>query len=102
MKVATKSDKEFMAKIASLPCIACGDYPVQVHHICEGGRRLGHKYTLPLCENCHEGSFSIGNAKKSFTAKYGTELEMLQEVYQILGMEYVPKVSKVYGRTNTK
>ncbi len=38
MKTATKSDKEFMAKIASLPCVACGDYPVQVHHITEGKR----------------------------------------------------------------
>lgn len=63
---------------------------VQLH-----GRRLGHFYGIGLCHEHHEGKFSIGNAKKSFIAMYGTELELCQKMYKMLGMEYKPKESKV-------
>ena len=95
-KPATKAEKEFMAKVKELPCIVCGYYPVDCHHITEGGRRLGNMYCLPLCFDHHEGQiFSIGNHKKSFIKKYGTELELLEKVYKKLGMVYVPKQSKI-------
>lgn len=97
-KPATKDEKEFMARVASLNCITCGNFPVQIHHICESSKRIGHKFVLPLCPECHESKFSIGNAKKSFIAMYGTELELCQKMYKMLGMEYKPKESKVYGR----
>jgi hypothetical protein len=68
-------------KIKSMPCITCdAPPPVEAHHICVGGRRLGHLFTLPLCQSCHEGAFSIGNSKKQFIAKHGTELELLEKV----------------------
>ena len=73
-----------MQKLSEMNCITCGAYGVQIHHICQGGRRLGHDYTLPLCPECHEGKFSIGNAKKSFVAKYGSEMELLEKVNEIL------------------
>jgi hypothetical protein len=78
-KAASKADKERMALLKTLPCIVCGSSPVEVHHITEGGRRLGHQYTIPLCYFHHEGNFcSIGNTKKSFVDKFGTELEILE------------------------
>lgn len=80
-KALTKADKEHLLFIKSMRCCACGrSAPSEAHHITQCGRRLGHYYTIPLCHECHEGKFSIGNAKKQFIAKYGTELELLEKV----------------------
>lgn len=86
-KAATKEERAHLAFIKSLPCICCGMFGVDAHHITQGGRRLGHKYTLPLCQNCHEGEFSIGNAKKSFIKEYGTELQLLEKLKQKYKLE---------------
>ncbi|MGL4999507.1 MAG: hypothetical protein ACRC5T_11110 [Cetobacterium sp.] len=64
--------------------IACGaSAPCDAHHIVQGGRRLGHMFVLPFCFQCHRGKFSITYAKKSFIAKYGTEMELLERVNEI-------------------
>ena len=85
-KPATKREKDRMALLKQLPCVACSlTKNVQVHHICEAGRRKGHKFTLNLCFECHEGNIcSIGNTKKTFIAKYGTELELLGKTNKML------------------
>jgi hypothetical protein len=84
-KPATKKEREHLAKIKSLPCIACSaPPPTEAHHITVCGRRLGHLFALSLCHECHEGEFSIGNAKKRFIEKYGTELFLLQKVNELL------------------
>jgi hypothetical protein len=38
----------------------------------------------PYLPRWQEGKFSIGNAKKSFVAKYGTELELLKKVQDLV------------------
>ena len=92
-------EREHILEVKNLPCVACGKPPIsQAHHICQGGRRLGHYYVLSLCYSCHEGKFSIGNAKKSFVAKYGTELELLEKVYEMLGKPMPELKSKVYKK----
>lgn len=71
----------------------CGGI-IEAHHITQCGRRLGHFFCLPLCQSHHEGTkLSIGNTKKSFMARYGTELELLEKVNEILGIqrEYAPE-----------
>lgn len=78
-------------RIKEMDCIVqdrfCGGL-VEAHHITQGGRRLGHFSTLPLCQGHHEGTkLSIGNTKKSFVAKYGSELELLTKVNEILGIK---------------
>lgn len=84
-RAASLTEKERMARLKTMPCIACRSrQQVEVHHITQGGRRLGHEFTLCLCHECHEGKFSIGNAKKSFIMKYGTELELLGKVNKLL------------------
>jgi hypothetical protein len=79
-----------MARIADLGCIACrkeGNYrPAAVHHIVQGGRRLGHMFTLPLCDPGHHqngaqfGMVSVHPFKARFEAMYGAQIELLKEV----------------------
>lgn len=86
-----------MAKIKEMDCIACGNWGVDCHHITSGGRRLGNMFCLPLCLECHRyGKISIASGTKKFEKYWNkTQLEMLQEIYQKLNMEYKPKESKL-------
>lgn len=81
-------ERAWMDWITSYGCIACridghGFTPPAVHHILRGGRRMGHRYTLPLCDPGHhqggeaKGMVSRHPWKARFEARYGTELELL-------------------------
>jgi hypothetical protein len=49
----TKQGAARMAAVKELECIVCGYWPVDVHHLTRGGRRLGDRYTVPLCRWHH-------------------------------------------------
>lgn len=74
-----------MARVAELPCVACGDIGVNVHHI---GTHMGggrdNMRVIPLCPFCHTGSFSIHNSKKAFERVYGTQEEMLAKTTALM------------------
>lgn len=85
-----------MRRITDYGCVACRkhgieDVPASVHHIIQGNRRMGHLFTLPLCYAHHQGGGlggipSVHQAKQSFVKKYGSELELLAELQQTLGI----------------
>ncbi len=90
------AEKEWMGKVAELGCIVCrqqgrGFVPCAVHHIVEGGRRLGHLFTLGLCQPGHhmdspdKSQISRHPNKARFTAAYGSEYELLWITKQLLG-----------------
>lgn len=98
-KTPTKQEREWMTAIVEYGCIACqmdGNLPrpTAVHHIVSGGRRMGHLFTLPLCDTPQGGHHQNGDAlglvsvhpwKKRFEAKYGTQLELLARLKTELG-----------------
>lgn len=95
-KVApTAGEARWMAAIAQLGCIACrldgvAPRPTAVHHILKGGRRLGHLFTLPLCDPGHHqngaacGFISRHPFKARFEARYGAEMELLEKVRSLV------------------
>lgn len=85
-KAPTKSEKEHMARVAEMGCMVCGS-PAMVHHaLTGGGGRRNHSKVLPLCHHHHQGAEGIHTiGRKTWQAKYGTELEMLEEVARRLG-----------------
>ena len=94
-KSATKVEREWMTRIADLGCVACRqdgieDTPANVHHICQGMRRLGHLFTIPLCPEHHKSDGrhvpSIHNQRRTFVQRYGTELELLAGLQVELGI----------------
>lgn len=93
-KPPTKTEREWMARIADMGCIACRkdgiSSPASVHHIVQGNRRLGHLFTLPLCYLHHQGDGrevpSVHFSKRTFVQRYGTELELLAELQTELGI----------------
>ena len=101
-KVATKAERAYMSKVASLGCWIC-QMPCQVHHIrpigLGIGRRSSHYDTIPLCNSHHVGNFSIHNCKQQFEDMYGKETNILQEVKKrVADMEQANDLFNFYNK----
>lgn len=98
-----------MDRLQEVGCIACRirfgmGAPADVHHITEGGRRLGHDFTIPLCPWHHRGisAFpdrvatekygpSLAKSKREFVGEFGTEKTLLHRVNVLLAAsKYMP------------
>lgn len=78
--VRGKDGREHMAKVASLPCVICGYWPVQVHHVICGRfsqRKASDLDTIPLCKPCHD---ELHAGKDSWVAKNGYDTDYLHQV----------------------
>jgi hypothetical protein len=91
----TEKEAAWMAAIVEHGCVACiidGQQPrlTAVHHILRGGQRMGHLYTLPLCDpGHHQGGAEFGLIsrhpwRKRFEEKYGTEMDLLMHLRRYL------------------
>lgn len=92
-KNATAKERQHMAKVAALGCIACRkigyhDTPAEIHHIRTGmgmGQRNSHYKTIPLCAQHHRhGADAIHRSKEYFESQFGTEEQLLGEVMELL------------------
>lgn len=74
-------DPAWLARVASLPCCACGASPVEVHHIRSGygmGQRASDHETIPLCPWHHRlGPTAFHAAPFMFQHLYGSERDLL-------------------------
>jgi hypothetical protein len=92
-KAPNKIERDWMARVADHGCVACEQdgisSPASVHHIVQGNRRLGHLFTIPLCPPHHQGDGrqvpSVHFTKRTFVARYGSELELLAGLQVRLG-----------------
>ena len=94
-RTPTKVERKWMDRVAGQACVACEkegfkETPANVHHICQGMRRLGHLFTIPLCPEHHKSDGrlvpSVHNQKSTFVQRYGSELELLAELQVQLGV----------------
>lgn len=77
-------------------CIVCrneglGATPAAIHHIRTGygvSQRAPHSEAIPLCPIHHQypavGELAYHASPKQFEARYGTELELLEQVRGLL------------------
>jgi hypothetical protein len=95
-RTPTKAEREWMDAIVAYGCIACridgnGFRPAAVHHIVRGNRRIGHLFTLPLCDPGHHqngaqfGMTSRHPWKAQFEQKYGSEDHLLARLRAEIG-----------------
>lgn len=85
-----------MDKVAALNCIVCrnqglGATPAAIHHIRTGygiSQRAPDSEAIPLCPTHHQysahGELAYHVSPKQFEARYGTELELLEQVRGML------------------
>lgn len=96
-RTPTVEERLWMEAIVRYGCIACRidgilPRPTAVHHIVQGGRRLGHLFTLGLCDPGHHqngaqlGMVSRHPWKARFENRYGLELDLLQRLRGEIGV----------------
>jgi hypothetical protein len=95
---------------ADIGCICCllrtgvPNYHVEVHHIVQGNKRLGHWWTLPLCRAHHRirgvgGIFtSIADGSKAFKKIHGTELDLWLKCQHMLELPDDLPTTKILPR----
>jgi len=81
-KRPTKAERKRMQDIVESGCCACRSddglslWPVEVHHLLDGGTRRGHRFTVALCYFHHRGIPPQGMKAKEATAKFGPSLAL--------------------------
>lgn len=101
--MTSRADQDRLDAIHALPCVACVIYQpsmsggrVEAHHLVDKGTREasgGHQATIPLCAWHHRGQPpmyamtvkectsifgpSLGQSKRAFVHRFGTERELL-------------------------
>lgn len=96
--MSTAAEKRHLNRVAGLGCIVCrnegyGESPAARHHIRAGqgmSQRASNYEVLPLCGAHHQtGGFGVAihAGQKTWEAKFGTELELLAQVRELLGIE---------------
>jgi RecA-dependent nuclease len=84
---ATADEWAYMARVKDLPCWHCNSgivimspqqTPTQVHHIVRG-KRLGHFYTLALCEDCHKVVHRFKNLERTYWELQNEKLGITRE-----------------------
>jgi hypothetical protein len=98
------SELNRLSGLREIGCIACCEpgymrWPVEVHHLTNAGRRLGHQHTIPLCEWHHRGVLDFGftrtsmretfgpslaDGSKPFHKKYGSDRKLLRMTNRLL------------------
>jgi hypothetical protein len=97
-RAPTAQERAWMDAIVQFGCVACNldkgpPRPAAVHHILRGGRRLGHLFTIPLCDpGHHQGGEALGMIsrhpwKARFEERYGTEESLRQYVATTLAVD---------------
>ena len=91
----TNEEKQFQSAARELGCIVCYLFgtpgtPASIHHMLDGGRRIGEMFVLPLCRPHHQGGFcgpvifSRHPYRRAFEKAYGTERELLEKVRRLI------------------
>ena len=67
-------DKEHLRFVASQPCILCGRFPGQAHHLrftqpSSLGRKVSDEWTVPLCATHHRSLHSVGDEERWWKEK---------------------------------
>jgi len=113
----TKAEANRITRMMLLGCSVCAHLGLWViaqecHHLLQGGRRLGHWYTIPLCKGHHRGEWSflqqkvlsqedrvsISDGRKAFTRIYPPEKQLWIEVQHRLRLSTDWPESKILPR----
>jgi Recombination enhancement, RecA-dependent nuclease len=95
---ASKAEKERFVQILSLGCAICGHdnhgSKLEIHHLIDAGRRMGHNFSICLCEWHHRRSgpknhlkpVSLVDGSKPFTQAYSSQRSLWEATQRRLGL----------------
>lgn len=79
---AAHGAREHMARIAAMPCLVCGAWPVELHH---EGKPRSDWHVIPLCPRHHRREYGPGSyhySPKAFYAMHGLRADLLSRYGQ--------------------
>lgn len=93
--MATKAEKEHMARVAALGCLCCladgyGQTPAHltgIHHVRRNTERRNNSRVLPLCGAHHQTGghgVAVHAGEETWEARYGSQEDLLVEVWMML------------------
>ncbi|TKI06394.1 Ref family recombination enhancement nuclease [Martelella alba] len=93
-----RAESLHMARVADMGCIVCKNVfnvhsLAEIHHLRTGqgaGQRASNYQVIPLCPQHHRlGGYGVAihAGQKEWERRYGTELELLAQVEQLLELE---------------
>lgn len=114
----TRYEQERIDKLRPLGCSACAFLGVpnlnwlELHHLLQGGKRMGHWFTIFLCRGHHQGAWTdvqieifeprvlvaISDGSKEFTRIYPTERKLWERAQERLKLTKVWPASKIVPR----
>lgn len=117
-KAPTVVERRRIDRMRQYGCVACAKLGVpnlnelELHHLLDGSRRMGHWYTIFLCRGHHQGHWTwdqtdwiskdmriaISDGRKLFDPVYGTERELWECVQKRLKLPTLWVTSKVLPR----
>jgi hypothetical protein len=77
----TAQEKEYVRRIAALPCVVCGTYDGSEVHEPEQGLWFA---SMPLCPACHRGPEGWHGTRLRWTLRKMTELKAINETVRML------------------
>lgn len=126
LRTPTRYEAERIEAMMKLGCVACAVLGIpyaeaQCHHILDGGTRMGHWFSIPVCAGHHKGEFTalqrrllleiaeergikenplgaIHTGRKAFAKVYGTEKQLWTRVQERLRLPAVWPSSKILPR----
>lgn len=115
----TPEEAQRVERILALGCICCVEAGYQrrgekleVHHLLDGNKRLGHWYTIVLCVGHHQGRFSarqkrlivpeklvaISSGSRLFVAAFDSDRNLWVITQEFLGLPAEFPQSKILPR----
>ena len=85
--MATKAEKKYMDRVASLPCAVCGAEPVELHHLREGqgmSQKASNYLVIPLCVECHRCSIGLHGDRTRMRILKVDEMDLLAKTIEML------------------
>lgn len=76
--------KAHMARVAQLPCMVCGAWPVEVHHLPDPRSDMR---VIPLCPQHHRREYGTGAyhySRRAFNAAHGSDADLLARVAEMI------------------
>ena len=76
--------KAHMARVAKLPCLICGSWPVEVHHLPDPRSDIR---VIPLCPQHHRREYGPGAyhySRRTFNAAHGSDADLLARVAEMI------------------
>ena len=89
-KPSKAAGRRHMARVAALPCVCCGYWPVTVHHVICGRFSQAKESDLrviPLCHHHHQGADGIHTRRAWWVETFGPDTDYLSVVADALAGE---------------